>query len=763
MKNSKYKYVGKSVVRIDARDKVTGKTDFIKDLNFPRLLYAKMVLSPDPHANIIGIDTSKAKQMSGVKTVLTGKDVLGNNQVGLIIQDQPLFATEKVRYAGDCVALVVAESEEMANMAAAEVELDLKPLKALYSARESYSSKRLMIHPNGNIVSHLKLRKGNHNSPLKDAKVIVEAELKTPHQEHAYLETLGTVAVPHKDGSITIYGSIQCPYYVQRSISETLGINYNKVKIIQSATGGAFGGKEDVPGEICSRAALAAVVTGRPVRMILERTEDAIYSSKRHPFEMSYKIGAKKNGQLVGVIAEQYAAAGAYATLSPVVMFRAVVHAAGPYVIPNIKVDTYSCYTNHPPSGAFRGFGGPQSAFGIERIMDILADELGMDPMELRERNLLKKGKRTATNQLLKESIGLSETVNKIKKSNLWKSRKSAKSNDDRYAIGVGVACMHYGNTLGAMGWYLDGAGAYVQVHRDGSISVSVGITELGQGSGTTLMQMTAEAFGVKTDRIKILEVDTSYVPDSGPTVASRSTTMSGNAILDAARQLKPDLIKAAARVLGVAPSKVEITNDRAYTINDSKKSVSFEALAEYAFRHNTKLAAAGWWVAPHSEWDIKTGMGNTYFAYSYASHLVKVRVDTITGMVKVLEVIAAHDVGKAINPEGVRAQAEGGIVQGIGYALSEDLIFEEGRLMNPYFSNYILPYPLETPKITTHIIEKLGPDGPFGAKSMGEPPIIPIGAAIVSAVSNALSVQFVEMPLTPEVIIRGRGELSNG
>jgi len=255
---------------------------------------------------------------------------------------------------------------------------------------------------------------------------------------------------------------------------------------------------------------------------------------------------------------------------------------------------------------------------------------------------------------------------------------------------------MHYGNTLGAMGWYLDGAGAYVQVHRDGSISVSVGITELGQGSGTTLMQMTAEAFGVKTDRIKILEVDTSYVPDSGPTVASRSTTMSGNAILDAARQLKPDLIKAAAKVLQVAPSKVEITNDRAYTKNDSKKSVSFEALAEYAFRHNTKLAAAGWWVAPHSKWDVKTGMGNTYFAYSYASHLVKVRVDKLTGMVKVLEVIAAHDVGKAINPEGVRAQAEGGIVQGIGYALTEDLLYEEGKLLNPYF------FPLNSTELST-------------------------------------------------------------
>lgn len=761
--NNKYKYVGKSVVRIDARDKVTGRTDFIKDLNFPRMLYAKMVLSPNPHAKITGIATSKAKRMSGVKTVLTGKDVLGKNQVGLILQDQPLFAAEKVRYVGDCVALIVAESEETADRAASKVELDLKPIKALYSARESFSSKRLRIHPGGNIVSHLKLRKGSHASPLKDADVIVEAELKTPHQEHAYLETLGTVAVSHKDGSITIYGSIQCPYYVQRSISETLGISYNKVKIIQSATGGAFGGKEDVPGEICSRAALAAVITGRPVRMILERAEDAIYSSKRHPFEMTYKIGAKKNGKLVGVIAEQYAAAGAYATLSPVVMFRAVVHAAGPYDIPNVKVDTYSCYTNHPPSGAFRGFGGPQSAFGIERIMDILADELGMDPMELRERNLLKKGKRTATNQLIKESIGLSETVAVVKKSKVWKSRNSTKIKDDRYAIGVGVACMHYGNTLGAMGWYLDGAGAYVQVHRDGSVSVAVGITELGQGSGTTLMQMTAEAFGLKTDRIKILEVDTSYVPDSGPTVASRSTTMSGNAILDAARQLKPDLIKAAAGVFGAAPSKVEIKNDRAYMKDDSKKSISFEAVAEYAFRHNTKLAAAGWWVAPHSKWDIKTGMGNTYFAYSYASHLVKVRVDKLTGKVKVLEVIAAHDVGRAINPEGVRAQAEGGIVQGIGYALTEDLKYQDGKLLNPYFSNYILPYPLETPKISTHIIEELGPDGPFGAKSMGEPPIIPIGAAIVSAVSNALGVQFAEMPLTPEVILQGTGELSIG
>ena len=313
------------------------------------------------------------------------------------------------------------------------------------------------------------------------------------------------------------------------------------------------------------------------------------------------------------------------------------------------------------------------------------------------------------------------------------------------------------------MGWYLDAAGAHVQVHRDGSISVAVGITELGQGSGTTLVQMAADAFGVNTERIRVLEVDTSYVPDSGPTVASRSTIMSGNAIINAAEQLKPYLSRAAGRLLKIAPSKVKFKNDRASDTSGRGKSVGFDAVAENAFLNNEKLAAAGWWVAPYSKWDIKTGMGNTYFAYSFAAHAVKVRVDTLTGKTEVLEVVAAHDVGRAINPEGVRAQAEGGIVQGIGYALYEDLQFKDGILMNPYFSNYILPYPEETPKIRTHIVEEIGPDGPYGAKSMGEPPIIPIGAAVVSAISNALGVQFLEMPLTPERILRGIGVLKNG
>ena len=760
--NIKYKYIGISVPRIDALSKVTGRTDFIKDIQFPDLLHAKMVLSPHPHAYLQNLDVSKAERSSGVVSLLTAKDVPHENQVGLIIKDQPVFADEKVRYAGDVIAIIAAETEEAAKSAESEIRIELKPIKGIYSAEKSFNSKRNFIHPGGNVVSHLKIRRGNHKNPLKGADITVSAFLKTPHQEHAYLETLGTVVVPHKDGSVTIYGSIQCPYYVQRSVSEVLGIKYNKVKIVQSATGGAFGGKEDVPSEICSRVALVAVITGRPVRLIMSRAEDAIYSSKRHPFEMHYKIGAKKNGKLVGVIAEQYAAAGAYATLSPVVMFRAVVHAAGPYVIPNVRVDTYACYTNHPPSGAFRGFGAPQSAFGIERTMDLLADELGMDPIELRERNMLRDGKRTVTNQLLSQSVGLPETLKIVKESSLVKSKKLKKQNS-RYVEGVGTACIHYGNTLGAMGWYLDAAGAHVQVHRDGSISVAVGITELGQGSGTTLVQMAADAFGVNTERIRVLEVDTSYVPDSGPTVASRSTIMSGNAIINAAEQLKPYLSRAAGRLLKIAPSKVKFKNDRVSDASGRGKSVGFDAVAENAFLNNEKLAAAGWWVAPYSKWDIKTGMGNTYFAYSFAAHAVKVRVDTLTGKTEVLEVVAAHDVGRAINPEGVRAQAEGGIVQGIGYALYEDLQFKDGILMNPYFSNYILPYPEETPKIRTHIVEEIGPDGPYGAKSMGEPPIIPIGAAVVSAISNALGVQFLEMPLTPERILRGIGVLKNG
>lgn len=759
---NKYRYVGKSIVRVDAWAKVTGKADFLKDIKFARLLHAKMVLSPLPHARLSNLNTAKAKRCEGVVSVAAAEDVPHENQIGLIIKDQPLFAFEKVRYAGDAIAIIAAESEEEAEYAASKVTFDLEPITPIYSAEKSYHAKRPLIHPGGNIASHLKIRKGDHKAPLKEADVLVEANLKTPHQEHAYLETLSTVVVPHKDGSLTIYGSIQCPYYVQRTVSEALGIPYNKIKIIQAVTGGAFGGKEDVPSELCSRVALLAIATGRPVRLILERAEDAIYSSKRHPFEMKYKIGAKKNGKLVGLIAEQYAAAGAYATLSPVVMFRAVVHAAGPYVIPNVRVDTYACYTNHPPSGAFRGFGAPQSAFGIERIMDLLADELGMDRLELREKNILRKGNRTATNQLLSQSVGLPETLKKAKESTVWR-RKTRKKTNSRYSEGVGIACMHYGNTLGAMGWYLDGAGAHVQVHRDGSISVAVGITELGQGSTTTLVQMAAEAFGVDKERIRVLEVDTSYVPDSGPTVASRSSIMSGNAILNASEQLKPELSRAAARLLGVSPSKIFFKNDRAYSGTGKKKSVGFDAVAENAFLNNEKLAAAGWWVAPYSQWDIKTGMGNTYFAYSFATHVVKVRVDRLTGKVAVLEVLAVHDVGRAINPEGVRAQAEGGIVQGVGYALTEDLQYKDGKLLNPYFSNYILPYPEETPQMTTLIVEDIGPDGPYGAKSMGEPPIIPIGAAIISAVSDAVGVQLTEMPMTPEKLLRSMGALSDG
>jgi len=742
------------------------------------MIFAHPIYSKIPFGRILKIDISEAKIIKGFVDVFFAKDIQGDNQVGVILNDQSLFAKNTVRFVGDSIGIAIGESENSAKQIAEKVKIEYVQYKPYLSINDSKSAKSNFIH-NNNIACEHQSIKGDYKKGFNQSKYLIEANFKTPVAEHYYLEPQGCIAIPKKDG-IEIHGSMQCPYYIRKAVSVVLGLELEKVIVIQSPTGGGFGGKEDIPSELASRTAVAAMHLQRPVKMIYNRTDDIQLTSKRHPFQMHYKVGISEKGELLSAEINLEESAGAYATLSSVVSYRSTMQAMGPYVIPNIKVKSTSYYTNLPPNGAFRGFGSPQATFSHERMMDIIADKIGMDPVEFRLNNVLKAGESTTTNHKLKASVGVEETITKAAKAAVW-SNNIQKNNDERYLYGIGIGASHYGNCLGAAGWLMDGAGANIRLNRDGKVSVAFGLIDMGQGAITVVTQMTAEALGINAKRINILPTDTRNTPDSGPSVASRNVVMTGNAIRDASEKLIPILYSAAAEMLNCQRDSIIIENDFAGN-SETGEQVGFGELIDYLYKHipsptssnpphspytgqgrgnftnsqtpNFPISQQGWWHTPKLEYDADSGQGEAYFTYSYATHIAKVRVDKLTGLVKVEKVWAAHDVGKAINPSGIEAQVEGGVAQGIGWALTENFKYSDGKVVSDNLSTYLLPTAQDVSEVETIVVEDPEPLGPWGAKGIGEPAIIPTAAAIANAVSNAIGKQINEIPINPNKIL---------
>ena len=740
---------------MDARGKTTGQTRFVTDLSAPNLLYAAPVYSRVPHGRLLGLDISTVEHDPDFRAFFSAADIPGKNQVGVIIEDQPLFAHEIVRFIGDSVGILVARTAEAAHRLAAKVRLEIEPLPALLSIDESRDSEANLLHAS-NIACQHQVQRGDVGDGFERSYRIIEATFETPYQEHYYLEPQGCIAECTADGGISIIGSIQCPFYVQKAVAKALDLPFSRIKVEQAPTGGAFGGKEDIPSEVCTRTALAALLLKRPVKTVYRRVEDVQLTSKRHPFQMHYRVGVTAEGKLLAAEIRLEENAGAYATLSSVVSYRAAMQALGPYVIPNISVGSKSYYTNMPPAGAFRGFGSPQAAFGHERMMDIIAAELKLDPVAFRLKNVLKVNTETLTGHRLTASVGAEETLLSAALAANWTDQEQAQ--DPRYRIGYGVSLIHYGNCLGAAGWFMDGSGVKIKLHRDGSISVAFGLVEMGQGALTVVTQMTAAALGVEPGRITILPTDTDQVPDSGPSVASRNVVMTGNAIRDAARKINPILKEAAAELMACDLNEVRIekglvSNKR----NDA--SLPFQELTNYMYLSNRPMDVLGWWHVPQLEYNAETGTGEAYFTYSYATHIAKVQVDTVTGAVRVLKIWASHDIGRAINPAGLEAQIEGGTAQGIGWALTENFKIELGRVLSENLTTYLLPTALDVGEIECILVEDPEPEGPWGAKGIGEPAIIPTAAAIANAVSQALGKQLTRIPITPDHILELGGD----
>lgn len=758
-------YVGKRIVRWDAVAKVTGKALFTADyLKFYRnVVWVHSVRTKYAHAWIKRIDVSPATKLSGVLKVITGHDIPGINDVGYVIPDQPLLATRKVRYIGDIIALVVAEDPYIAREAADKIYVDYEPLPVYTDPLEIVDLMTLREKPHtriheerdSDVVAHFKIRTGNVEKALKEADVIVENKYRTPMQEHAYLEPEAAIAIPEPDGGITVIASTQCPFDARRAIARVLGLPQNMIRIIAPFLGGGFGGKEDVVNEIGAKAALAAYFTRRPAVAIHTREESIIGHSKRHPMIAWYRHAAKKDGTLLSVEANIVLDTGAYASLGPFVAWRATVHSTGPYRVRNARIDTIAVYTNTVYAGAFRGFGNPQVTFAVERQMDLLAEELGMDPVDLRLKNILREGDRTVHGQLLtkEHGVGLEAIIRKaVEISNWYEKRKKYEKQKGLIRKGIGIALMYHGNSIGVEG--ADYSSATIIINRDGSITYRTGLTDMGQGSVWGLVLIAAEILGVPPSYFRIELPDTASTPDSGPTVASRSTVMGGNATLVAAYKLRKRLNEVASKLLDCSPDEIVIEAPRVYCRSDPDKEITWNDVVEQAFWLGVPLQEFGYYRAPKAQWDEETGQGAPYITYTFGAIISEVSVDLETGQVVVERAITAYDIGRVINPIGAEFHAIGGYIQGMGYALMEEIIHDKnGYVLTNNLSTYYVPVIKDAPEIIPVFIEALYKQGPLGAKGLGEPSIVAIAPSIVNAVSHATGIQFTEIPLTPHKV----------
>jgi CO/xanthine dehydrogenase Mo-binding subunit len=749
--------VGTSPVRLDARPKAAGTARYVDDLTLPGLLHVALATAPAPHGRLHELDLAAAKAAPGVVAVLTAADVPGENQIGGVLPDQPLLVDDDFRFVGDRLALVVAATREQAVAGARLVRCRWEPLPLVTDPVAALTPESPLAHPKGNLIAHQVVRKGDVDRAFADAEVVFEGTYQAPYQEHAYLEPNGVVALPDPAGGVTLHVSMQAPWYVQGAVARVLGVPLAAVRVIQATTGGGFGGKEDYPSEPAACAAVAAVRLGRPVKLIFDRTEDITRSTKRHRIRTHLRVAARNDGTLLGVEATLHVDAGAYTGLSTIVAERANISAVGPYRIENARVDTYVVRTNNLFGGAYRGFGHPQVAFAFESMLDELAARLGLDPADLRLKNAVGPDDTALAGQPLAGSGPLRRVLEEALAASDFKARRAAFDALNRAPgptrHGIGLGFILYGVGLHAGGQHLEGSGALVQLLRDGSALVAIGGTELGQGSSMVCAQIAAELLAVPMDRVRLVPTDTALLPDSGPTVASRTTLLSGNAVRDAATRLRERLVPIAAELLAVHPERV-ISAPGVWRDPDSGREVGTPEVAALAWRRKLKLAESGWWAPPPKRWDAARGQGDAYLVYAAAAHVAEVEVDLASGETRATKITAVHDVGRALHPAMLHGQIYGGVAQGVGYALMEDLQLKDGVPLNANFTDYLIPTALDVPEVQVVLIEEPFKDGPFGAKGVGEPSLIPCPAAVANAVSHAVGVPFHELPLTPERVL---------
>ena len=747
-----HKTVGHSHLGPEAVEKVTGEAIYTDDLKFDGMLYAKAKRAMVPHGFLKKLDVSKAKALPGVVSVLTAKDVPGEKTHGLVIYDWPVMVGlgERVRYVGDAIAIVAAETQEIAEQASAliEAEYDLQPvITNPVMAREEGVPQ---IHEKGNLLKHIKVRKGDMDAGFAEADVILEHTFHTPTTDHAFIEPECSIAVPLPDGRMEIYVGSQIPYQDRTQVARAMGWSEDRIRIVGQLMGGGFGGKEDVMGQIHS--AMLANVTQRPVKLLFDRQESLLVHPKRHATQIRVKIGAKKDGRLVAAETELYGDTGAYASLGEKVMTRATTHSAGPYDIPHVRADCYAMYTNNPPAGAFRGFGVTQSAFAVESMMDMLAEKLNMDRVELRRMNSLHVGSITNTGQELRDSVGLVECIDKVDAemrkhaSHPFAPRVDPKNPNLVHAWGFAAA---YKNT-GLGGGAPDISGADVELYEDGTFQVRSSAAELGQGLVTVMRLTVAEEMAVAPEKVRVLVMDTDLTPNGGPTTASRQTYVTGNASRFAAKTLRDQITAAMAEKFDIRPEQVRFEGG---IVHVNGHSLTYAEIYKEMTSMGQQPRVRYEYEAPKTK-PLGTG-GDMHFAFSFAAQAAEVEVNKLTGEVRVVKVISANDVGMAINPLGLQGQVEGGVMMGLGNCLTEEFIVENGNVVTDHLARYRVPGIMLTPEITSIIVEHPTAEGPYGAKGVGEVSSIPTTPAITNAIYNAVGVRVDKLPVDQEKIAR--------
>ncbi|MFZ5856255.1 MAG: molybdopterin-dependent oxidoreductase [Chloroflexota bacterium] len=751
-----HKTVGHSHLRPEAVEKVTGEAKYTDDLTFDGMLFAKVKRAMIPHGFLKKLDISKAKELKGVVAVLTAEDVPAEKNHGLVIFDWPVMVGvgERVRYVGDALAIVAAETSEIAETAVGLIEAEFDPQPVITNPVMARRGDVPQLHEKGNLLKHIKVRKGDMDKGFADADVILEHTFHTPTTDHAFMEPECSIGVPLADGRMEIYVGSQIPYQDRTQVARVMGWPEERVRVVGQLMGGGFGGKEDVMGQI--HVAMLANVTQRPVKLLFDRRDSLIVHPKRHATQIRVKVGAKNDGRIVAMETELYGDTGAYASLGEKVMTRATTHSAGPYDIEHVRADCYAMYTNNPPAGAFRGFGVTQSAFAVESMMDMLAEKLGMERIELRRMNALHVGSVTNTGQVLTESVGLTECIDKVSSVMCQVSGLSLDEvfkphliPDTPHLVRSWGFAAAYKNT-GLGGGAPDISGADVELYADGTFQVRSSAAELGQGLVTVMRLIVAEEMSVPPEQVAVLVMDTDLAPNGGPTTASRQTFVTGNASRYAAKTLRDQITAAMAEKFDVRPEQIRFENA---IVHVNGHSLSYADVFKEMTALGQQPKVRYEYEAPKTK-PLGDG-GDMHFAFSFAAQAAEVEVNKLTGEVKVLRVISANDVGAAINPLGLQGQVEGGVMMGLGNCLTEEFIVDNGNVVTDHLARYRVPGIMLTPEITSIIVEHPVSAGPFGAKGVGEVSSIPTTPAITNAIYNAVGVRVDRLPVDQEKIAK--------
>ncbi|MBM3732685.1 MAG: xanthine dehydrogenase family protein [Acidimicrobiia bacterium] len=758
--NVAFRQVGKPLARTDAPGKAIGRTPYAGDYVMPGMLHAKVLRSPMPSARLVKLDVRKARALPGVIAVLTARefpdrlaptDIPGQTGQARLKTDQQILVRERVRYHGEPLALIAAESADIAEHAMTLIEYKLEPLPAVFDPEEAMRPGAPVVQGTDNVVARHAINKGDVAAGFAAADVVVERTYRTQFIEHAFLEPEVGLAWIDENDVVNIRVSTQVIEHF-RFIADAIGVPHNKVRIMGALVGGGFGGKEDITVEVYL--ALLAKYTHRPVRLEFTREDSFMGHGKRHPFILRYKTGVKRDGKITALDVRLISDAGAYVFLSPYVLLYGTIAAPGPYLIENLKVDAVSVATNNMYTSAFRGFGAAQACVAYEQQMDEIAKTIGMDRLEFRRCNYLKTGEPTATGFAPPSAIWTERCADLA-----WQALGEKTKAKGAVRIGRGLAA--YQQSYGRLTFLHDTSEGWVGVEVDGTVVVRSGVTDIGAGQASALAQIAVEILGVTLDNVVVYNSDSAVTPLAGTTTATRALYMTGNAVRVAAEAVRNRLAARAAKAFGVAVEDVVLADNKVTAASRSDKSMGFAELVRLCASEGIQRSELAIFRAPFTDrLDPVTGQGQAYPDFTYGAHAIEVAVDTETGEVSVLKSVACHDVGQCINPAAVEGQIEGGAAQGQGYALSEEMIYREGRLTTPSFSEYLIPTAMDVPVVKSIILESRSGLGPFGAKGIGEPALTPVAPAIANAVADAIGKRIFDLPITPEKIVRALNEL---